>query len=79
MGRVQPGEALAFGLTLACFAVVVLGLLVNLLAAALLAFTIFFYVVVYTMWHRISSSVMSDRAPIRSSSHRAWSSRTARR
>jgi protoheme IX farnesyltransferase len=50
MGRVQPGEALAFGLTLAGFSVVVLGLLVNLLAAALLAFTIFFYVVVYSMW-----------------------------
>jgi protoheme IX farnesyltransferase len=50
MGRVQPGEALAFGLTLASFAVVVLGLLVNVLAAGLLAFTIFFYVAVYTMW-----------------------------
>ena len=55
MGRVQPGEALAFGLTLAGFAVVVLGLLVNLLAAALLAFTIFFYVVVYTMWLKRST------------------------
>jgi protoheme IX farnesyltransferase len=50
MGRVRPGEALAFGLTLGSFAVVVLGLLVNWLAAALLAFTIFFYVVIYTMW-----------------------------
>jgi protoheme IX farnesyltransferase len=50
MGRVKPGEALAFGLTLAGFAVVTLGLLVNTLAAALLAFTIFFYVVIYTMW-----------------------------
>jgi protoheme IX farnesyltransferase len=50
MGRVRPGEALAFGLTLASFAVVVLGLLVNLHAAALLAFTIFFYVVIYTVW-----------------------------
>jgi heme o synthase len=55
MGRVQPGEALAFGLTLAGFAVVVLGLLVNLLAAALLAFTIFFYVVVYSMWLKRST------------------------
>ncbi len=54
-GRVQPGEALAFGLTLASFAVVVLGLLVNALAAALLAFTIFFYVVVYTMWLKRST------------------------
>ena len=49
-GRVTPGEALAFGLTLAVFSVVVLGLLVNVLAAALLAFTIFFYVVIYTIW-----------------------------
>jgi protoheme IX farnesyltransferase len=49
-GRVRPGEALAFGLTLATGAVVVLGLLVNWVAAALLAFTIFFYIVIYTMW-----------------------------
>jgi heme o synthase len=55
MGRVQPGEALAFGLTLGSFAVVVLGLLVNLLAAALLAFTIFFYVVIYTVWLKRST------------------------
>jgi protoheme IX farnesyltransferase len=54
-GRVLPGEALAFGLTLAVFAVVVLGLLVNLPAAALLAFTIFFYVVVYSMWLKRST------------------------
>src|SRR5712672_542969 len=49
-GRVAPGEALAFGLTLAAFSVAVLGLLVSWLAAALLAFTIFFYIVIYTMW-----------------------------
>ncbi len=49
-GRVAPGEALAFGLTLAGFSVAVLGLLVDLIAAALLAFTIAFYVLVYTMW-----------------------------
>jgi protoheme IX farnesyltransferase len=49
-GRVQPGEALAFGLTLGIGAVTVLGLLVNWVAAALLAFTIFFYIVIYTMW-----------------------------
>jgi protoheme IX farnesyltransferase len=49
-GRVAPGEALAFGMTLATGSVVVLGLLVSWLAAALLAFTIFFYVVIYTMW-----------------------------
>src|SRR5580692_8649051 len=49
-GRLLPGEVLAFGLTLAAFSVAVLGLLVNVLAAALLALTISFYVVVYTMW-----------------------------
>ncbi len=49
-GKVKPGEALAFGLTLSGFAVVTLGLLVNWFAGALLAFTIFFYAVVYTMW-----------------------------
>jgi len=49
-GRVAPGEALAFGMTLAVGSVVVLGLLVNAVAAAFLAATIAFYVVVYTMW-----------------------------
>ena len=49
-GRILPGEALAFGLTLAFFSVMTLGTLVNWLAGALLAFTIFFYAVVYTMW-----------------------------
>jgi protoheme IX farnesyltransferase len=49
-GRILPGEALAFGLTLAFFSVMTLGILVNWFAGALLAFTIFFYAVVYTMW-----------------------------
>jgi heme o synthase len=49
-GRILPGEALGFGLMLAGFSVVVLSLLVNPVAGALLAFTIFFYVVIYTMW-----------------------------
>src|SRR5438105_7023802 len=54
-GRVQPGEALAFGATLAVFSVAVLGVLVSWFAAALLAFTIFFYVFVYTMWLKRST------------------------
>ncbi|WP_378943889.1 heme o synthase [Mesorhizobium sp. ANAO-SY3R2] len=49
-GRVQPGEALTFGLVLSVLSVMTLGVLINWLAAALLAFTIFFYAVVYTMW-----------------------------
>src|SRR6187551_1708176 len=55
MGRVQPGEALAFGLILSAFSVATLGLLVNWLAAGLLAFTIFFYVAIYTAWLKRST------------------------
>ena len=54
-GRMAAGEALAFGVVLAAFAVGVLGVLVSWLAAALLAFTIFFYVVVYTAWLKRST------------------------
>jgi heme o synthase len=49
-GRMEPGEALAFGLVLSGFSVVTLYLAANWQAAALLAFTIFFYVVIYSMW-----------------------------
>src|SRR5207245_11404666 len=49
-GKISRSEALAFGLVLACGAVAVLALALNVMAAALLASTIFFYVVVYTMW-----------------------------
>jgi protoheme IX farnesyltransferase len=49
-GKVAPGEALAIGLALSGFSVVMLGLATNALAAGLLAFTIFFYAVVYSMW-----------------------------
>ena len=48
-GRVTRPEALTFGMTLAFFAVMTLGILVNWIAGSLLAFTIFFYVVIYTM------------------------------
>ena len=54
-GRILPGEALAFGITLSGFSVGILGLLVNAVAAGLLAFTIFFYVVIYTMWLKRST------------------------
>jgi heme o synthase len=49
-GRISRAEALAFGIVLAGSAIAVLGLALNLMAAALLAFAIFFYVAVYTMW-----------------------------
>jgi protoheme IX farnesyltransferase len=48
-GRITADAALAFGLTLAFLAVFTLGIVANWLAGALLAFTIFFYVVIYTM------------------------------
>jgi protoheme IX farnesyltransferase len=49
-GKVSRFGALVFGLVLSGFAVVVLALATNLTAAALLASTILFYVVVYTAW-----------------------------
>lgn len=49
-GKVSPEEALAIGIALSGFSVVLLGLATNWVAGGLLAFTIFFYVVIYTMW-----------------------------
>ena len=49
-GRVTPGEALGLGLALSGISVMMLGLAANWFAAAFLAFTIFFYVAIYTMW-----------------------------
>ncbi|MGR3291620.1 MAG: heme o synthase [Paracoccaceae bacterium] len=49
-GKVSPGEAFALGMTLSVMAVIMLALAANFVAAGLLAFTIFFYVVIYTMW-----------------------------
>lgn len=48
-GRITRPEAMAFGMTLAFFSVMTLGILVNWIAGSLLAFTIFFYVVIYTI------------------------------
>ena len=50
LGRVARDDALAFGWTLSVLSVAVMWLFVGPLASALLAFTIFFYVVVYTIW-----------------------------
>ncbi|MFN3232398.1 MAG: heme o synthase [Alphaproteobacteria bacterium] len=49
-GSVTAGDALGFGTALSVGSVVVMGLFINVLSAALLAFTIVFYVLVYTMW-----------------------------
>ncbi|MBK6895945.1 MAG: protoheme IX farnesyltransferase [Alphaproteobacteria bacterium] len=50
MGRVDEAEALAFGITLSLFSVMLMGLALNWVAAGLLAFANLFYVFVYTMW-----------------------------
>src|ERR1700722_19914629 len=50
MGHVAREEALAYGWSLSALFVGIRWLLVNTLAASLLAFTVFFYVVVYTLW-----------------------------
>lgn len=49
-GRVSAGDALGFGLSLSIGSVALMGLMINVTAAALLALTIVFYVVVYSMW-----------------------------
>ena len=54
-GKTTPGDALALGLALSGFSVVVLFLAAGPLAAGLLAFTIFFYAVIYTMWLKRST------------------------
>ena len=54
-GKVAAGEALVFGLVLSAISVITLGIFVNWLAAAMLAFTIFFYAVIYTMWLKRST------------------------
>jgi heme o synthase len=54
-GKVPAGEALAVGLGLSGISIVMLGLATNLMAAGLLAFTIFFYAVVYSMWLKRST------------------------
>lgn len=49
-GRVDPSEALAFGVVLSIFSVMLMGIALNWLAAGLLALATLFYVFVYTVW-----------------------------
>jgi len=55
-GRVQGADALALGLVLSMFSVMLMGMALNWLAAGLLAFTIFFYAVIYTVWLKRSTA-----------------------
>lgn len=54
-GKVTPDEAKIIGFALSGFSVMMLGLATNLYAAALLAFTIFFYIAIYTIWLKRST------------------------
>ena len=54
-GKVDPDEALTFGVIISLLSVLVLWFAANVLAAALLAFTIFFYAVVYSVWLKRST------------------------
>ncbi|MEM5502201.1 heme o synthase [Ahrensia kielensis] len=54
-GRVTPTEALIFGVILSVLSVLTLGLVANWVAGGLLAFTIFFYAVIYTVWLKRST------------------------
>jgi heme o synthase len=54
-GVIAPADALAFGLIISALSVTLMALAANPLAAALLAFSIFFYAVVYTMWLKRST------------------------
>ncbi|HSF93771.1 MAG TPA: heme o synthase [Thermohalobaculum sp.] len=54
-GLIEPGEALGLGLGLSLISVMMLSVVANPLAAGILAFTIFFYAVVYTMWLKRST------------------------
>ncbi len=54
-GRIAPDDALAYGIGLSVFSVALMGLATNRVAAAALAFSILFYVLVYTMWLKRST------------------------
>lgn len=54
-GAISPGQSLNFGVITSVLSVLTLGLLVNWVSAGILAFTIFFYAVVYTMWLKRST------------------------
>ena len=55
-GEVEPSEALAFGVIISVISVLILSLSANFLAGGLLAFTIIFYGLVYTVWLKRSTA-----------------------
>lgn len=55
-GRVDPSEALSFGIIISLFSIMLMGMATNWVAAGLLAFANIFYSVIYTMWLKRSTS-----------------------
>ncbi len=55
MGKIQPNDVLGFGVFLAFMSVIILGLTINYVAATLLAFSISFYIFIYTAWLKRST------------------------
>ena len=55
-GELEPSEALAFGVTISAISVLILSLSANFLAGGLLAFTIIFYGLIYTVWLKRSTA-----------------------
>ena len=55
MGKINPDEALTFGIVLSIFSVMLMGVAMNWVAAGILAFANLFYVLVYTMWLKRST------------------------
>lgn len=55
MGKIDPDEALSFGIVMSVLSVITMGIALNWVAAGLLAFANFFYVVIYTIWLKRST------------------------
>jgi len=55
MGRINPDEALTYGIVLSIFSVMLMGVALNWVAAGILAFANLFYVLIYTMWLKRST------------------------
>lgn len=55
LGKINPDEALTYGIVLSIFSVMLMGVALNWVAAGILAFANFFYVVIYTMWLKRST------------------------
>ena len=73
-GKILPSEAFSFGIISSIISIMILGLAINWLAASLLAFTVFFYAVVYTIWlkrNTVQNIVIGGAAGAFPSSHRS--------